>query len=433
MTAIHCEHISVQYTSPTHASMSLKESLIGLVKGHGTGSRYFNALDDVTLNVQKGECVAFIGPNGCGKSTLLKVVAGVITPQKGVVETSGIIAPMIELGAGFDQELTGVENIWMACRLMGASHDLIESKLKEIMDFAELGDFIYAPVKTYSSGMYMRLGFACSTIINPDLLLIDEILAVGDSRFQKKCIDRIHQIQADKKTIVLVSHDKAMIESLCSRAVLLWHGQKVYEGKPEIAFQIYDRLMDNPLLSQQPSAAVEEVLRLRQLIKSPATSQVTRRIGECNVTGSLIQKGPSHLLDLGCRIVTLGPSESPLTVGFQIRQKNGGRAFGTNTRYQSNVTPDQRTLLTQEGEIAVRWIYDCSVLASGEYVVDVCISNYEITEVYEFLREAVTFLITHSGDPLNHDKNMVEMESHGFSVIHKRLESSRPPLATGPV
>lgn len=421
MTAIHCEHISVQYTSPTHASLSLKESFIGLMRGQGTGSRYFNALDDVTLDVEKGECVAFIGPNGCGKSTLLKVVAGVITPQKGVVETSGIIAPMIELGAGFDQELTGVENIWMACRLMGATHDLIDSKLKEIIDFAELGDFIYAPVKTYSSGMYMRLGFACSTIINPDLLLIDEILAVGDSRFQKKCIERIHQIQADKKTIVLVSHDKAMIEGLCSRAVFLWHGQKVYDGKPEVAFQIYDRLMDNPHLSQQPLAVVEEVLRLRQLIQSPQMPhQVARRIGDCEVSGGLVQRGGRQHFDLTCRFVALGVSESPVTVGFQIRQKNGGRAFGTNTRYQSNVTADQRAILAQQGDITVNWTYDCGSLATGEYVVDVCVSNFEITEVYEFLREAMTFLVSHPGDPFNHDKNMVEMESRKFNVIIKR-------------
>ena len=402
--------------------MSLKESFIGLLKGHGTGSRYFNALNDVSISIAKGECVAFIGPNGCGKSTLLKVVAGVISPQKGEVTTEGIIAPLIELGAGFDQELTGVENIWMACRLMGAPHDLIASKIQEIIDFAELGDFIYAPVKTYSSGMYMRLGFACSTIINPEILLIDEILAVGDSRFQKKCIERIHQIQGDKKTIVIVSHDKAMIENLCSRAVLLWHGQKIYEGKPEIAFQIYDRLMDNPHLDRVPLTAVEEVLRLRQLTQAPVNTPTVRRISDCTVSGMIVERDGKRLLDLKCRAVSLMATPEPLTFGFQIRQKSGGRVFGTNTRYQPGIDSSHKNHLTQKGEIHVHWKYDCSALASGEYVVDVCVSNYEITEVYDFLRESVCFVLSHIKDPLNHDKNMVEMESHGFNIILKSID-----------
>ena len=414
--AISCDRVSVQYTSPTHASMSIKESAIRLLKGQSEQGRFFNALGDVSLAIGRGETVAFIGPNGCGKSTLLKVIAGVITPQKGAVQTNGIIAPLIELGAGFDQDLTGVENIWMSCRLMGASKELIREKLTEIVEFAELGDFIHAPVKTYSSGMYMRLGFACSTIINPEILLVDEILAVGDARFQRKCLDRIHKIQTEGKTIVIVSHDRATIQEICSRAVFLWRGRIVYDGAPEIAFQIYDRMQTDGHLHDQPEKVVEEVLRTSQLAFANVQSTEARLIRDFDVHSTLNEIDGRKLLEISCDFRITMPSDSPITIGFQIRQQSQGRIFGTNTKYMDDVTESQRVMLGKSGQVRVNWTYDCTILSSGTYLVDVCISDFEITQIYEFLAEADKFQIVNEKDTLNHDKNLVELDKVGFDV-----------------
>ena len=414
--AISCDRVSVQYTSPTHASMSIKESAIRLLKGNDDRPRFFNALGDINLTIGRGETVAFIGPNGCGKSTLLKVIAGVITPQKGNVNTQGIIAPLIELGAGFDQDLTGVENIWMSCRLMGASKELIREKIPEIVAFAELGDFIHAPVKTYSSGMYMRLGFACSTIINPEILLVDEILAVGDARFQRKCIDRIHTIQAEGKTIVMVSHDKGTIQDICSRAVFLWKGRLVYDGAPETAFQIYETLMASPHLHDKPKEVVEEVLRVNKL-KAPNSSGVSERIIEdIAVTGGLIEKDGKRHVEIKCSFRQLKPSDPPPTVGFQIRSRNQGRVYGNNTKSHVDTKSESRATLGSLGRIQVQWTYDCSQLSSGTYSVDVCLSNFEITLVYEFLLDAFGFHIVNPAEELNHDKNLVELDNVDFQI-----------------
>ena len=413
--AISCDRVSVQYTSPTHASMSIKESAIRLLKGNDDRPRFFNALGDINLTIERGETVAFIGPNGCGKSTLLKVIAGVITPQKGSVHTSGIIAPLIELGAGFDQDLTGVENIWMSCRLMGASKELIREKIPEIVAFAELGDFIHAPVKTYSSGMYMRLGFACSTIINPEILLVDEILAVGDARFQRKCIDRIHTIQAEGKTIVMVSHDKGTIQDICSRAVFLWKGSLVYDGAPETAFQIYETLMASPHLQDKPQKVVEEVLRVEKL-KTQSSEKLERIFNDFEVAGALREIDGKRHVEISCNFTLLKDSDPPPTVGFQIRSRTHGRVYGDNTRRHTEVGHQDRSSLGSKGRKQIKWTYDLSQLSSGAYVVDVCLSNYEVTLVYEFLKDAYGFHLVNPGEVLNHDKNLVELNSLSFKI-----------------
>jgi ABC-type polysaccharide/polyol phosphate transport system ATPase subunit len=276
--AINCENITVEYISPTEASRSLKESFISFIKGSHRPDKHFNALKNVSVQIKQGECVGFIGPNGCGKSTLLKVIAGVISPQKGRVSTEGIIAPLIELGAGFDPELTGVENIRMSCALMGVPKKTISKKLDQIIAFAELGDFIKAPLKTYSSGMYMRLGFACATIIEPNILLIDEILAVGDARFQSKCLDLITEIQSQKNTIAMVSHERSMIEKMCSRAIFLWHGQVRFEGDCSTAFDIYNAVAAQNCTEEEVDQFIQSFIQKRQVQNTAAPTQEGQEI-----------------------------------------------------------------------------------------------------------------------------------------------------------
>lgn len=396
--------------------MSLKESAIRLLKGHDDRPRFFNALGDVSVNINRGETVAFIGPNGCGKSTLLKVIAGVITPQQGAVQTSGIIAPLIELGAGFDPDLTGVENIWMSCRLMGATSELIRQKVGEIIDFAELGDFIHAPVKTYSSGMYMRLGFACSTIINPEILLVDEILAVGDSRFQRKCIDRIHKIQAEGRTIVMVSHDKATIQSICSRALFLWKGRLVFDGAPNTAFQIYERLTEDGHLHDKPEQVVEEVLRVNKLAPPSDQSAATRVVADVEVSGGLREVVGKRYIEIACNFTLLKPSDLPVTIGFQIRHRTQGRVYGTNTKFMPNLSASQREALGTAGHKTLKWAVDGTLLSSGTYDVDICISDFEISCVHELIGGAFGFQISNPTDPENHDKNLIELTGVSFEI-----------------
>ena len=200
----------------------------------------FDAVKNVSLEVPKGQVLGLIGRNGSGKSTLLKIVAGVYRPTTGKVEVRGSLAPLIELGAGFHHELTGRENILLNGLLMGYSKREMQDREQRIVDFAEIGDFIDAPVKQYSSGMYMRLAFSVATEIDPDILLIDEILAVGDAPFQQKCFDRLQSFRRAGKTIMFVSHGMAQVARYCDRAMLIDQGAIVADGRLDEVIPIYE-------------------------------------------------------------------------------------------------------------------------------------------------------------------------------------------------
>lgn len=215
----------------------------------------FEAVSDVSFDVRRGEIVGLIGRNGSGKSTLLKIVAGVYRPTTGTVTINGSLAPMIELGAGMHHELTGRENILLNGLLMGYSKEVMRSRQKKIIEFADLGDFIDAPVKQYSSGMYMRLAFAVATEVDPDILVVDEILAVGDFAFQEKCLHRLRSFREAGKTILFVSHTMDQIENYCDRVVLLEKGKMTVDGTPAEAIKAYlgESSMEEPLLVETPS------------------------------------------------------------------------------------------------------------------------------------------------------------------------------------
>ncbi|HEX4748540.1 MAG TPA: ABC transporter ATP-binding protein [Bryobacteraceae bacterium] len=199
----------------------------------------FDAVKDVSFTIGQGEMVGIIGRNGSGKSTLLKMIAGVYKPTVGRVEVHGKIAPMIELGAGFHMELTGRENILINGLLLGYSKKEIKGKESRILEFAEIGDFIDAPVKQYSSGMFMRLAFAVAIEVDPDILLVDEILAVGDMGFQEKCFERLHRFRAAHKTILFVTHAVSDVEKYCDRAILIDQGQLLLDGNPHEVVDMY--------------------------------------------------------------------------------------------------------------------------------------------------------------------------------------------------
>jgi ABC-type polysaccharide/polyol phosphate transport system ATPase subunit len=208
---------------------SLKERIVNFGRSQKHKDDFW-ALRDVDLEIHAGSSVGLVGANGSGKSTLLKVIGGIIQPNGGTVERRGRLAALLELGAGFHPDLTGRENVYLNGSILGLSRNETDEYFDSIVDFSEIGDFIDTQVKFYSSGMYVRLAFAIAVHVDPDVLLVDEVLAVGDEPFQRKCMDKIREFQDDGRTIVFVSHSAGQIEELCDRVVVLSHGEVVFDG-----------------------------------------------------------------------------------------------------------------------------------------------------------------------------------------------------------
>jgi ABC-2 type transport system ATP-binding protein/lipopolysaccharide transport system ATP-binding protein len=223
-TVIRLENVSVRYRVPHERIGTLKEYIIRWILRQIKHNSFW-ALKDVSLTIQRGEVFGLIGPNGAGKSTMLKLIARVLRPTEGRVWVCGRVAPLLEVGAGFHPELTGRENVYLNGALLGFTRPEMDEKFHSIVDFAELWDFIDAPIRTYSSGMWARLGFAVATDVQPDVLIVDEILSVGDEAFQRKSLARILSIRDRGASILLVSHNMAVIENMCQRAAWLNHGQ----------------------------------------------------------------------------------------------------------------------------------------------------------------------------------------------------------------
>jgi ABC-type polysaccharide/polyol phosphate transport system ATPase subunit len=235
---IELNNVSVRYRVPQEQIGTFKEYFIRLMEGK-VKHRTFNALNNVSLKVNRGEVFGLIGHNGAGKSTLLKLVAKVIRPTSGRVLVQGRVAPLLEVGAGFHPELTGRENIFLNGAMLGFSQEEMREKFPRIVEFSELGDFIDAPLRTYSSGMSARLGFAVATDTQPDILIVDEILSVGDEAFQHKSYERILSIKSQGATILLVSHSMAMIEQICQRAAWLYRGQVLSTDNAKVVVDQY--------------------------------------------------------------------------------------------------------------------------------------------------------------------------------------------------
>ena len=220
---VDVQHVTMKFNLSTEKVDNLKEYFIRTIKRNSMYNE-FTALDDVSFQVRKGEVFGLVGLNGSGKSTMLKLVSGIYKPTSGTIRVDGVLAPLIELGAGFDMNLTARENVYLNGSVMGYSKKFLQEKFDEIIDFAELRDFVDVPLKNYSSGMVARLGFAIATVIEPDILICDEILAVGDFQFQQKCEERINQMRAHGVTILFVSHSIEQVQRICHRALWLDHG-----------------------------------------------------------------------------------------------------------------------------------------------------------------------------------------------------------------
>ena len=339
--ALRVEGVSKQYRIYPRPSDRLKESLTrGLWKRH----REFWALKEISFELETGTTTGIIGPNGCGKSTLLQIIAGTLEPTHGAVWHEGRIAAMLELGAGFNMEFTGLENVFMSAALMGFSRRETERRLPEIIRFAEIGDFLNQPVKTYSSGMYVRLAFAVAVCSDPRLLLVDEALAVGDAVFQHRCLRRIKELQEGGATILFVSHDTAAVRALCSRAILLNAGRVSFDGSPKEAMTRYQKLImarEEAYEAEQPTAETADSADAWEALP-PLRCAYRHGDGSAEViSAELLDAGrrPLEVIETGEPVLVrmrtrfLRDVEEPV-FGFLLRSRHGAHAYGTNTKEQ---------------------------------------------------------------------------------------------------
>jgi len=365
----------------TLKSALLKGNLIGELRPDET----FSALSGVTFNVWEGSTFAVIGRNGSGKSSLLKVLAGITKPTSGTVEVSGRISALIELGAGFHPEITGRENVFINGIMLGLSKREITDRFDEIVEFAELAEFIDAPVKNYSSGMYMRLGFAVAIHVNPDVLLIDEVLAVGDQAFVHKCLDKISEFRRRGKTILLVTHSLGLVEKLADEAIWLDEGKIQARGDPK---KVVDAYLAQVTSREEEALAVAEEQAVAEFeTPAPASEPVedeqslSKRekgrwgsreveIVEAALLGSDGQ--PRHVFDTGepvsvrLKIKTSGTLKD-FAFGIGIFNADGVCCYGTNTDIEQFVP------LSLSGEGEVRLVLDRLDLVEGTYFLDVAV------------------------------------------------------------
>lgn len=369
----------------------LKESLH---PGHKEYHKKFYALDKISFDVKKGETVGIIGTNGSGKSTILKIITGVLTPTTGEVKVDGTISALLELGAGFNMDYTGIENIYMNGTMMGFSKKEMDEKLQDILDFADIGDFVHQPVKTYSSGMFVRLAFALAINVEPEILIVDEALSVGDVFFQAKCYRRMEEIRKRGTTILMVTHDMGSIIKYCDKVVLLNRGSFVAEGAPGHMVDLYKKILAGQMDSleeelqtemndfsgdgaQQKAKQYEGLMKDKITINANRTEYGDGRAeifdlglfdGRGNLT-NLLLKG--EMFTIKERIRFNAPIEAPIFT-YTIKDKKGTDLTGTNTMFEgADVKP------VKNGDVYDVEFTQKMTLQGGEYLLSMSCTGFE--------------------------------------------------------
>ena len=376
--ALRVESVSKQYRIYDRPVDRLKESL---TRGRWKTHHEFWALHDISFEIEAGTTTGIIGPNGSGKSTLLQIITGTLEPTHGTVWHEGRIAALLELGAGFNPEFTGIENIFMNASLLGLSKAETERLLPEIAGFAEIGEFIHQPLKTYSSGMYIRLAFATAIAVSPQILIIDEALSVGDAVFQHRCTRRIKEMQEAGTTILFVSHDPGAIRALCSRAILLNGGRVEADGTPADVLDRYQKV----IMAAEAAYAEAQLAMVQE--KAPGVSEpveVTPQFTYRHGNGSAeimrvdllnASRRPVAMVETGqlvhvrVQVVFREDIEDPV-YGFVIRNRHGINLYGTNTKVQG-IKPG----LVKRGErVETTFSFNCW-LAPDLYSVSIAVHS----------------------------------------------------------
>lgn len=327
----------------------------------------FASLEDISFDVYKGECLGIIGENGAGKSTLLKILAQALTPTKGTLSITGRIGALLELGAGFHPELSGRQNYYMTAALMGMSKKEIIKSEKNILSFAEIGDFIDQPVKTYSSGMAVRLGFSIATSINPDILIIDEALSVGDEYFQKKSLDRLRQFRENGKTIIFCSHSLYYVNLLCNRVMWLNKGEIELCGDSETVSTAYSNKQREKQAKLQNSDSVS---------KSPKITS-PKKISEIIILSNKGNREISFCNDLNIEVKINSNDNQPFSLGVGIRRNDGITVNLVNLKKLKNL------LIQGEGVHKIRIVYPKLPLLKGKYSIIAFIIDEHGLHIYD--------------------------------------------------
>lgn len=375
---IRLDNVSVRYRIPQERIGTFKEYMIrrlqGRVKLHS-----FWALKNVSLDVHKGEVFGLIGQNGAGKSTLLKLVARVLRPSEGRVLVQGRVAPLLEVGAGFHPELTGRENIYLNGALLGFTQEEMDSKFEQIVDFAELWDFIDAPLRTYSTGMWARLGFAVATDSRPEVLIIDEVLSVGDTAFQFKCAKRIESFRDQGTTILLVSHNMELVENMCLRAAWLDHGNIIEMGPTKLVVDKYLGRTDQELPENPPEITPERRWGSKRIVISKV-----RILNENMQPGSVFATGDKLVLQM--EYTVRRPVSSPI-FGIGIQSKDGVHVTGPNTATANF------NLGEVKGSGKITYTIPSLPLLDGEYFFSVSATDNLDTELYDYHDNSYPFQV----------------------------------------
>lgn len=391
--AIRVDDVSKLYKLYDKPSDRLKESL-GLTRKKLYKEHY--ALHNVSFDVKRGETVGIIGTNGSGKSTILKIITGVLNPSGGHVEIDGRISALLELGAGFNMEYTGIENIYLNGTMIGFSREEIDAKMQDILDFADIGDFVHQPVKTYSSGMFVRLAFAVAINIDPEILIVDEALSVGDVFFQAKCYKKFEDFKKMGKTILFVSHDLGSISKYCDRVVLLNRGKKLAEGTPKEMVSMYKRIMVNQDKAEEIAAHQMDMSSLEEddekEIKEAACEGQWKNHYNLNPDVDEYGNGAAEIEDFAI-IDENGNYTNAIVKGTRFRLKSkvkfkqdvhdpiftytfkniqGVAITGTNTMYEKKDVP-----LAKEGETYVATFEQDMFLQGGEYLLSMSCTGYQ--------------------------------------------------------
>lgn len=367
---------------------------------------------DVSFRLERGEAVGIIGINGAGKSTLLKMITGTTQPTSGQVEISGRVAALLELGMGFHPEFTGRQNVFMAGQLLGLGVAELERLMPDIEAFAEIGDYIDQPVRTYSSGMQMRLAFSVATARRPDILIVDEALSVGDAYFQHKSFDRIRTFSKAGTTLLIVSHDKTAIQSICDRAILLEGGRLVKEGEPEAVMDYY-----NALLAERENNTV------RQEKREDGKVQTVSGSGEATVWDIALldaQGNVAEVFDVGVPVtlqVTIKAHAAipRLVLGYMIKDRFGQAMYGTNTDLK------QQVLLNVQADEMITYRFDFALnLGPGTYSIATALASTEthLVNNYEWRDLALVFTVA----------NLTRHQFVGCAWFDPQISVSRPHL-----
>ncbi len=342
---------------------SLKERIVGLGRGRRHREEFW-ALRNVNVEIDAGNTVALIGHNGSGKSTLLKVIGGIIDATSGTVERRGRVAALLELGAGFHPDLTGRENVYLNASILGLSRAETNERFDEILAFSGIGGFIDTQVKFYSSGMYVRLAFAVAVHTDPDLLLVDEVLAVGDEAFQRKCLDKIRSFQQEGRTIVLVTHSLGQVTELSTRAILLNQGEVVFDGEPREAVSAFRNILEDRRTSEEEKIEAERpetAAPPRGLVHSTTVQPLGRAAGDPLTPGDTLEVVTE---------VSYAAGLDEWICGIQIDNALGQVALGTSSK---NVKADLGAIGSDP--VKVRLLLHDVRLGSGKYFVNVSVMN----------------------------------------------------------